>query len=57
MEGALERGDFIVYLQPKVEVDTGKLIGAEALVRWEHPEFGMISPGDFVPVFERNGFI
>ena len=57
MESALERGDFIVYLQPKVEVDTGKLIGAEALVRWEHPEFGMISPGDFVPVFERNGFI
>ena len=57
MESSLERGDFAVYLQPKVEVDTGRLIGAEALVRWEHPEFGMISPGDFVPVFERNGFI
>lgn len=54
---SLQREDFRVYLQPKVEVDTGKVIGAEALVRWFHHELGMISPGDFIPIFERNGFI
>lgn len=57
MVESIERGDFQVYLQPKVEIDTGAVMGAEALVRWNHPEFGMISPGDFIPVFERNGFI
>lgn len=54
---ALEREEFKVYLQPKVEIGTGKPIGAEALVRWVHPEFGLISPGDFIPIFEKNGFI
>ncbi|WP_181995609.1 GGDEF domain-containing phosphodiesterase [Clostridium sp. AM58-1XD] len=57
MMEALEREDFQVYLQPKVEIGTEQLIGAEALVRWKHPEFGMISPGDFIPIFEKNGFI
>lgn len=47
----------MIYLQPKVAVETRQIIGAEALVRWQHPEFGMISPGDFIPVFEKNGFI
>lgn len=54
---ALARGDFQVYLQPKVALESGGLRGAEALVRWNHPELGLISPADFVPLFERNGKI
>lgn len=54
---ALEKEEFQIYLQPKVEITTGRLIGAESLVRWVHPELGMIQPGDFIPVFEKNGFI
>lgn len=57
MMDSLQREEFHVYLQPKVEVRTGKVIGAEALVRWFHHELGMISPGVFIPVFEKNGFI
>lgn len=57
MEASLTRGDFHVYLQPKVKIDTGTPIGAEALIRWRHPEFGMIPPDEFIPVFEKNGFI
>ncbi len=57
MEKALAEGQFIVYYQPKYETKTGKPSGAEALVRWNHPEKGMISPGDFIPLFEKNGFI
>lgn len=57
MKKALETNQFQVYLQPKCEMDTGKIIGAEALVRWIHPSQGIISPGEFVPVFEKNGFI
>ncbi len=57
MREALEREDFQVYLQPKVEIGNGRLMGAEALVRWQHPQLGMVSPGDFIPVFEKNGFI
>lgn len=57
MVRALERGDFIVYYQPKYSLATDKIIGAEALVRWRHKERGLISPGLFIPLFERNGFI
>lgn len=57
MERALEERQFVVYIQPKHDAMTGKVIGGEALVRWIHPEFGFISPGDFIPLFERNGFI
>lgn len=57
MVESLLREDFLVYLQPKVQLGTGKMIGAEALVRWKHPELGMISPAEFIPVFEKNGFI
>lgn len=57
MKQALETNQFQVYLQPKCEMDTGKIIGSEALVRWIHPKQGIISPGEFVPVFEKNGFI
>lgn len=57
MKKALETEQFQVYLQPKCEMDTGKIIGSEALVRWIHPSQGIISPGEFIPVFEKNGFI
>lgn len=57
MESALNRNEFKVYLQPKHGTESEKISGAEALVRWIHPKYGLISPDDFVPVFEKNGFI
>lgn len=57
MHDSLKNGDFKVYYQPKHEAKTGKLIGAEALIRWIHPEYGFMSPADFIPLFEQNGFI
>lgn len=57
MQDALEQGQFQVYIQPKCRVDSEELIGGEALVRWIHPEKGVISPGVFIPLFEKNGFI
>lgn len=57
MNGSLEREEFIVYLQPKYDLNTEKILGAEALVRWIHPQLGFISPAKFVPIFEQNGFI
>ncbi|WP_304509798.1 EAL domain-containing protein [Anaerotignum sp.] len=57
MELALKDGQFIPYLQPQYNYETGKLVGAEALVRWEHPRKGTIIPNRFIPLFERNGFI
>ena len=48
---------FKMYLQPQISSKTGEMIGAEALVRWEHPIRGMISPGEFVPLFEKSGLI
>lgn len=57
MEKALEQREFCVYVQPKYDIYKRKIVGGEALARWIHPEKGMISPGDFIPVFEKNGFI
>lgn len=57
MKKALESGQFIIYLQPKYDMESGMITGAEALVRWKHPEKGMIPPGEFIPLFEHNGFI
>jgi diguanylate cyclase (GGDEF)-like protein/PAS domain S-box-containing protein len=57
MNLALENGEFEMYLQPKVSIATTEVIGAEALVRWVHPIKGVISPGQFIPLFEKNGFI
>lgn len=54
---ALEHGEFVMFLQPKCSISTGEIIGAEALARWIHPEKGMISPMEFIPVFEQDGFI
>jgi len=57
MNAALAERQFVVYYQPQYDHSTGELIGAEALVRWLHPEHGLISPGVFIPIFEKNGFI
>ena len=57
MEKALEGNQFQVYVQPKYDVVDNKIVGGEALARWIHPDKGMISPGDFIPIFEKNGFI
>lgn len=54
---ALERKEFQVYYQPQINVQTGKIMSAEALVRWVHPEKGLISPADFIPDAEETGFI
>lgn len=57
MNHALESGEFVMYLQPKCNISDGKVIGAEALVRWIMPGNTVVPPNDFVPVFEKNGFI
>ena len=57
MEAALENNQFTVYFQPKYRASDSRLCGAEALVRWIHPEWGFMSPGEFIPLFEKNGFI
>lgn len=54
---ALDNGEFVVYYQPIYGIKARRFTSAEALVRWNHPTKGMISPGKFVPVFEKNGFI
>lgn len=59
MHTAIDEKQFKIYYQPKYSIkdDIPKLKSAEALIRWQHPEFGMISPGDFIPLFEKNGLI
>ena len=57
MDAALVRHEFQVYLQPKISTAQETLAGAEALVRWIHPQEGFIPPNKFIPIFERNGFI
>ena len=57
METALREEQFEVYFQPKIDLLSDQMAGAEALVRWNHPKRGFISPGDFIPVFEKNGFV
>lgn len=57
MEKALRDEQFLIYYQPKHDAKTGRLIGAEALIRWVHPQYGFMSPGEFIPIFEQSGFI
>ncbi len=57
MESALADGQFEIYFQPKYRIADNSLAGAEVLVRWNHPEYGVQLPGQFIPLFERNGFI
>ena len=57
METALAKRQFVIYLQPKYRIADNRLAGAEALVRWNHPEWGLQPPSEFIPLFEKNGFI
>ncbi len=57
LRGALERGEFVLYYQPKIDLYNGSTIGAEALLRWRHPERGLIPPERFVPLAEDSGLI
>jgi diguanylate cyclase (GGDEF)-like protein/PAS domain S-box-containing protein len=53
----LERGEFILHYQPKLSLETGKITGVEALMRWQDPETGLVAPGLFIPVLEETGLI
>ncbi len=53
----LKNDQFMLYFQPQVKAETGEIVGAEALVRWQHPELGMVSPGQFIPIAEDTGLI
>lgn len=57
IDNAFAKGEFRTYYQPVVDAMTGEIVSAEALIRWRHTERGMISPGQFVPVFEKEGYI
>jgi len=57
MPAALANGDFSLRFQPKVELASNKIVGAEALLRWEHPELGIVSPVEFISIAEETGFI
>lgn len=57
MEQSLAKGEFIIYIQPKIDLATQCATGGEALVRWQNPELGFLPPSQFIPLFERNGFI
>ena len=54
---ALDRREFLLHYQPKADVRSGRITGVEALLRWQHPEFGMVSPGKFIPLLEETGLI
>ena len=57
LEEALENGEIEVWHQAKVDMRTGTIVGSEALVRWNHPQRGLLLPGSFIPLFERNGLV
>lgn len=57
MQTALDENQFTVYFQPKCSLKSGRVVGAEALVRWNHPQKGFLAPATFIPIFEKNGFV
>ncbi|MFZ5354333.1 MAG: bifunctional diguanylate cyclase/phosphodiesterase [Bacillota bacterium] len=57
IHNALENNEFELYFQPMVDIESNKIVGSEALLRWNHPELGMISPDKFIPLIEENGLI
>lgn len=56
-EAALENDEFVLYLQPKLNMITSQIVGAEALSRWHHPKDGIRMPDTYLPIFEKNGFV
>jgi diguanylate cyclase (GGDEF)-like protein/PAS domain S-box-containing protein len=54
---AIEEGNLMLHYQPKLEIRTGRIVGAEALLRWEHPQQGLLMPDDFIPLAEHTGLI
>ncbi|MFO1454397.1 MAG: EAL domain-containing protein [Lysobacterales bacterium] len=57
LRDAIERDEFLLYYQPRVDIISGEIVGAEALVRWQHPEHGLLPPADFIALAERSGLI
>lgn len=54
---AIKQKEFIIHYQPQLDLRTGKIVGAEALARWQHPQYGLVSPGEFIPLAEESGLI
>ncbi len=54
---AIDRNELLLHYQPLISAKTGRLVGAEALIRWQHPEHGLVSPGQFIPIAEETGLI
>ena len=57
LNNAINKDEFVLYFQPKIRITSGQMIGAEALIRWEHPDRGLVPPNDFIPATESSGMI
>ncbi|MDO8989027.1 MAG: EAL domain-containing protein [Sideroxyarcus sp.] len=57
LRNAIRKQEFLLHYQPQIDVNSGRIVGAEALVRWQHPERGLLPPGKFIPLAERSGLI
>ncbi len=57
LRAAIESGEMLLHYQPQIDTATGRVVGAEALVRWQHPEYGLVPPAEFVPIAEQSGAI